>query len=68
MRISTSRQARRAWYVCASSIRKMALVLRLSVSGSRKKSEYEEIEDADEATDVMESGEEDRERSESLVV
>lgn len=44
----------------------MAFVLRLSVSGSRKKSEYEEIEDADEAIDVTESGEEDKERSESL--
>lgn len=41
----------------------MALVLRLSTSGSRKKSEYEDMEDV-EADEVTESGEEESEVSE----
>ena len=47
-------------------MRKMALVLRLDASGSRKKSEYEDRVDVDEDEDVMELGDEDRDDSEGL--
>lgn len=66
MRISTFRQPLSTWYVSASSVRKIAFVLGVVVSVSRKKREYDDIEpvDDDEANEDTDAGDEDNEASE----
>lgn len=66
MRISTLRQALSAWYVSASSVRKIAFVLSVVASVSRKKREYDDIEpvDDDDANEDTDVGDEDNDASE----
>lgn len=65
MRISTFRQPLSAWYVSASSVRKIAFVLGVVASVSRKKREYDDIEpvDDDDANEDTDAGDEDNDAS-----
>lgn len=64
--MSTFRQPLSTWYVSVSSVRKIAFVLGVVASVSRKKREYDDIEpvDDDDANEDTDAGDEDNDPSE----